>query len=233
MKISNRVNKKMVVLSLGGSLIVPDEIDTKFLKQFKKLIELEVKRGSKFIIITGGGKTCRKYNEAAKSICQPTTEDLDWMGIKSTILNAQLFRTIFREIVNLETVQNPTKKIKTNKPLLVGGGWHPGCSSDMDAVLVAKTYGVKKIVNLSNIDYAYDKDPKKFKDAKKIENISWKEFQKIVGDKWDPGLNAPFDPIASKVAAKEGLEVAILNGKKLANFKKYLDGEKFAGTTIK
>jgi uridylate kinase len=100
-------------------------------------------------------------------------------------------------------------------------------------VLLAKNFGVKKIVNLTNIDYVYDKDPRKFKDAKKIEKISWKDFRKIVGDKWDPGLNVPFDPVASKDAEKLKLEVAIINGKSLDNFERYLNNEKFIGTVIK
>jgi uridylate kinase len=91
---------------------------------------------------------------------------------------------------------------------------------------------VKKIINLSNIDYVYDKDPKKFPGAKKVEKFSWAEFRKLVGDKWNPGLNAPFDPIASKIAQESGMEVAIMNGRNLKNLKNYLEGKKFKGTTI-
>jgi uridylate kinase len=115
---------------------------------------------------------------------------------------------------------------------LVAAGYRPGNSTDYIAVLLAKHFDVKKIANLSNIDNVYDKDPRKFADAKKIKEINWGDFQKIVGDTWDPGANVPFDPIASKLAAKEGMEVVILNGKKLGNFQKYLDGEKFSGTII-
>jgi len=87
-------------------------------------------------------------------------------------------------------------------------------------------------VNLSNIDYAYTNDPKKYSDAQKIERASWKEFRKIVGDTWSPGMSAPFDPIASKLAEKESLEVVIMNGENLENFEKYLRDEKFIGTVI-
>jgi uridylate kinase len=130
-------------------------------------------------------------------------------------------------------VKDPTEKIDFKKKILLAAGWKPGCSTDYDAVLLAENFGIKKLVNLTNIDYVYDKDPRKFKDAKKIEKISWKDFIKIVGDKWDPGLNAPFDPIASKESEKIGLEVAIINGKNLNNFEKYLNDEQFIGTIIK
>ena len=89
------------------------------------------------------------------------------------------------------------------------------------------------IVSTYNIDYVYTKDPRKFPSAKKIEKISWKDFRKIVGDKWDPGMNAPFDPIASKIAEEENIEVSIMNGRDLINLGNYIDGKKFKGTVIK
>jgi uridylate kinase len=235
MKISNGVNKKTIVISLGGSLIVPDEIDWKFLKQFKKIIETEIKRGFHFIIVTGGGKTCRKYQAAAKKITKLESDDVDWIGIHSSRLNAHLIRTIFRNYAHPIINTNPYDLegfLKNKESILVAAGYRPGNSTDYISILLAKHFEVKKVANLSNIDYVYNKDPRKFKDAKKIKEISWPEFQKIVGDKWDPGLNAPFDPVASRIAAKEKMEVVILNGRKLSNFKKYLNGEKFFGTTI-
>ena len=145
-------------------------------------------------------------------------------------------RTIFKKYAHPTINKNPydlESFVQAKESILIAAGYRPGNSTDYIAVLLAKQFGAKKIANLSNIDYAYDKDPRKFKDAKKIKDISWEEFQKIVGDTWDPGANVPFDPVASKHAAKEGIEVAILNGKKLGNFQKYLAGEKFAGTVIK
>ena len=85
---------------------------------------------------------------------------------------------------------------------------------------------------MSNIDRAYDKDPKKFPDAKPYNNIKWDDFRKIVGDEWSPGMNAPFDPIASKKAQELGVKVVILNGSNFENLKNYFEGKKFVGTTI-
>ncbi|NCU42545.1 MAG: UMP kinase, partial [Candidatus Moranbacteria bacterium] len=111
-------------------------------------------------------------------------------------------------------------------------GYRPGCSTDYDAVLLAKYLDITSLVNLSNIDYVYTKDPRKYKDAEKVEKISWKDFRNIVGNIWSPGLNAPFDPVASRLAEEINLEVAIMNGKDLENFKNYLDGEIYKGTKV-
>jgi uridylate kinase len=226
-------NEKLVIVSLGGSLIVPEEIDVSWLKEFKKLIEAKMEEGFRFILIAGGGKTARKYQNAAKEIIDIENEDVDWLGIHATHLNAHLIRTIFRKYAHPEIVFDPNAKVDFKERILVAAGFKPGCSTDYDAVLLANNFSVKKLVNLSNIDYVCDKDPNKHKDAKTIKEIKWGDFRKIVGDKWDPGLNAPFDPIASKEASERGLEVAIMNGKNLENFEKYLNGKEFIGTVIR
>ena len=97
---------------------------------------------------------------------------------------------------------------------------------------LAKIYGARQIINLSNIDFVYTKDPRKFKGAKKITATSWKNFRKIVGNKWDPGKNLPFDPTAAKLAERLKLKVIIANGKNLKNLQRILQGKKFQGTTI-
>jgi len=221
------------VLSLGGSLIVPKSgIDWIFLKKFRSLIIKQIQTGQKFIIIAGGGTTCRHYQQAANKVAKLQPVDIDWLGIHASRLNAHLLRTIFFDIAHPVVVKDPTRKIKTNAKVIIGAGWKPGWSTDYDAVMLAKTYGASMVINLSNIDYVCDKDPKKFSGAKKITEITWPDFRRIVGDKWVPGLSKPFDPIASKLAAELGLKVIIMNGKKIGNLEKCLAGEKFLGTTI-
>ena len=230
------MNKKMIVISLGGSLIVPEEIDWKFLKQFKKIIEGKIKKGFRFIIVTGGGKTARKYIAAGAKMGNVDTEDKDWIGIHATRMNAHFIRTIFKKYAHPTISTNPyalESFLKAKESILVSAGYRPGNSTDYISILLAKHFGVKKVANLSNIDYVYNKDPRKYKDAKKIKEISWSEFQKIVGNKWDPGSNVPFDPVASRLAAKENIEVSIFNGKKIKNLQNYLDGKKFIGTVVK
>ncbi|HQT83003.1 MAG: UMP kinase [Parcubacteria group bacterium 20-58-5] len=221
-----------VVVSVGGSLIVPDRIDIRFLARFKELILEKVRRGLTFSIIAGGGKTARRYQEAANAITPLSAQDTDWIGIHATRLNAQLLRNIFAEYAYPEVITNKEIDVETDKPLLFAAGGKPGSSTDYGAVLLAKNQGAMRLVNLSNIDYVYDKDPKRYPDAKKVEKISWTEFRKIIPDHWDPGLSSPFDPVAAKEAESLGLEVAIMNGANLNEFSHYLDGEPFVGTVI-
>ena len=45
---------KIVVMSVGGSIVVPDEVDYKFIRDFKKVIS---KVKAKVVVVVGGGKT--------------------------------------------------------------------------------------------------------------------------------------------------------------------------------
>lgn len=220
-----------IVISLGGSIIVPSEVDVNFLKKFKQMIlkSIKVKR---FIIICGGGKTCRKYQDAAGKVTELTHEDLDWLGIHATRLNAHLIRTIFRGYAYSRIIKNPDEKIDLDKPLLIAAGYKPGSSTDFDAVLLAKNFGVKTLINLTDMDYVYDKDPDKYKNAKPIKQMKWSEYRKISGSVWNPGLSLPFDPVAAREAQKNNLKVAIMNGRNIPNLENFLNGKNFEGTVI-
>lgn len=235
MSLLTRAKKReYIVVSVGGSLIVPDAIDVSFLKNFRTFVLGQISRGVSFFIITGGGTTARKYRDAGKdSHGSLDRDDLDWLGIHATRLNAHLMRTLFREEAQEKIVKNPTRRLNARAPVIIGAGWRPGWSTDYCAVLAAKNLGATKLVNLSNIDYVYTKDPNKFPDAKKLETVDWARFRSIIPDHWDPGLSSPFDPVAAKEAESLGLEVAVMNGNRLDEFEKYLKGEPFIGTMIK
>ncbi len=227
------VKTKFKILSVGGSIIIPPTgFDIEFLKRFRELILAEVKKGQQFILVIGGGATARQYQQAVKECGTSSDVEVDWVGIKTTALNAEFVRVLFGDSAHTEVVTNPTKKVKTKRPIIVACGWKPGCSTDKDAVLLAKTYGAKEVVNLSNIDYVYDSDPRVNQNAKKLEKITWKELRKIIGDKWTPGANVPFDPMAAKEAEKLKLVVRFARGTDLVAVSSVLNENGKVGTII-
>ena len=227
-------NQETIVMSVGGSLIVPDNIDITFLKNLKEFILTETANGRRFIIIAGGGRTARRYQDAAAEVAELTSDDLDWMGIHATRLNGHLLRTIFRDVAHPVMITNPDEILDVPKTakVIIASGYRPGCSTDLRAIQIAERVGAKKVINLSNIDYVYTADPRTNPDAKKIEIISWADFRNLIPKEWDPGLSSPFDPIAAKEADKKGIEVAIINGSRPDDLKSYLRGEEFIGTKI-
>ncbi len=227
--------RETIVVSVGGSLIVPDQIDTQFLASLKELVHREVADGSRrFIIITGGGRTARRYQEAAGAVTELTGDDLDWLGIHATRLNGHLVRTIFRDIAHPVMVTNPDEvlDVPSSATLIVASGYRPGSSTDLRAIQIADRVKAHKVINLTNIDYVYTADPRTNPDAEKIETMSWPDFRKLIPEAWDPGLSSPFDPIAAREAERLGIEVAIINGAKLEELDRYLKGESFVGTLI-
>lgn len=228
------MEQETIVMSVGGSLIVPDAIDTAFLSSLKSLITFETTRGRRFIIITGGGKTARRYAEAAKQVSDLDNEDLDWLGIHATRLNGHLLRTIFKDIAYPIMLTNPDDilDVPPDARLIVASGYRPGASTDLRAVQIAERVGSHKVINLSNTDYVYTANPSIDPHAEKIEDISWEAFRKLIPPSWDPGLSSPFDPIAAKEAQEKGIEVACIDGANLEALQNYLNGKPFIGTRI-
>ncbi|MDP3970337.1 MAG: UMP kinase [bacterium] len=226
------INKKTVVLSLGGSLIVPDAIDEKFLKNFTNLI-LRLSKNYRFVIFTGGGSVARSYQQSLAKINSGAEKDAkDWVGIQASILNAELLKQSLGNNAHTKIITDPRVKLRWTKNVWVGAGWKPGRSTDYDAVRIALENGISSVINLSNIDYVYTKDPNKYKNAEKITDITWSEFRKIIGRKWDPGLNVPFDPVAAGLAQKYSIHVKIINGKNLTNVENAIKNKKIKGTSI-
>lgn len=221
------------IISIGGSIIIPASgFDILFLQEFKKLILSRVKKGDRFILVVGGGATCRAYQNAAGQVTSMSSADLDWLGIKSTMFNAEFVRFLFKGYAHAEIVTDPTVKIKTKKRIIIAAGWKPGCSTDADAVLLAKTYGAREVINASNISYVYTADPKKDPNAKPLPELTWKEMKNIIGNKWAPGGNFPFDPKAVKIASALGLTVKFVKGSDLKEFEQAVAGLAYQGTVI-
>ncbi len=224
-----------VVISIGGSLIAPNGgIDSVFLRNLNEFIREQVKKGRRFFLVAGGGMTARHYIEAGRRVIGDITDtDLDWLGVHSTRLNAHLLRTIFQDISHPRIIENYDRRlIDWREPVVIGAGWKPGWSTDYDAVVLARDYKAHTIINLSNIDWIYNKDPKKYKSAQIIKKMTWDQMEELVGDTWTPGTNAPFDPIASRLAKSLRLTIIIINGSNFTNLRHVFEGKPFKGTVI-
>lgn len=212
-----------IIISLGGSLFSrADGLATDYLRSFAEIIRGEVKLGRRFVIVTGGGAICRTYQKVAQDIGPISHYDLDWIGIAATRINAQLVRSMLSDIAHPEIIENPTKPPKTTMPVIIGSGWIPGRSSDHDAVLLAKHYGAKEIINLGSARFVYSADPAKDPRAQKFTDLTWQQYASIIPKEWTPGMSAPFDPTATQEAMKEGISVVIMDGYELDSFKNLL-----------
>lgn len=230
MKVSK---KRVIVLSLGGSLIVPDDVDIKFLKEFKKTILRNTKK-HKFIIVCGGGSTARKYISALREI--KINEKLQSLsGISATRMNAR-FMNYFFNINPEEGIPHTTnllKKYIRKQDVVFCGAleYKPDQTSDSTAAGIAKKFNAA-FINLSNVAGLYDKNPAENKNAKFISKISWLDFYKMAHkQEFKPGQHFILDQTASGIIMKHKITTYLL-GKDLKQLENVLKNKKFKGTII-
>jgi uridylate kinase len=222
------------VFSIGGSIIAPEKVNIGFIKEFYALVSSYLSiESNKVVLVCGGGGPAREYQAAYRGISGMDSHDAeDRIGIAATRLNGELLRFVFVDYCRHDLVTDPTAVDTFPGQVLVAAGWKPGFSTDYDAVLLAERFKADTLVNLSNVEKVYTEDPRKNPDAKPIDEISWLDFAKIVGETWTPGANVPFDPVATKHAARIGLRVIMASGANIENIGRILRGEKFIGTII-
>ena len=224
--------KKTIVLSLGGSLIIPDEINLDFLRKFREVIKKNTEK-YKFVIVCGGGSVARKYISALKE--EGKNNYLQSLaGISVTRLNARFMAYFFGKDPNwgmphdMKHIQNLLRR----EDIIFCGAlrYAPNQTSDATACRLAAYLG-SDFINLTNVKGLYDKNPK-LKDARFIPSATRQELAKIVSAiPQKPGMHAPVDHTAMQVILEHKLKVFILgpDTKQLDNL---LNGKKFVGTRI-
>ncbi len=228
----NHSRNSSLVISLGGSLIVPGGVNTSFIVEFVEIIKKRAHSGVRFFIVAGGGKTARLYGEAVLALGDHMTHnDADWIGIHTTRLNAEFLRIAFADLAYSMICIDPENPPLSKQPVVIGAGWRPGASTDRVAVTLAEHVGASRVINMSNIAYVYSEDPKENANAKKFESLTWSHYRSLIPKEWIPGLSSPFDPIASEQAEKIGLRVDVIDDS-LSNIENCLDDVAFEGTII-
>lgn len=242
----------MNIVKLGGSIINPTgKYDNKLIDELIRLVKTNHEG---YIFVIGGGKLCRKVQDASLPFLKMALHDddkvrhaNDWLGIAITKINAAYvlhkFKQRLGKQVHPEIILDPTRKIKSSARIYFAGGWKPGCSTDKDMMLLAETYGAQKIIKITNIEYIKQVSPAKLSrlsepekkkilaEAKNIKEMSWQQLINLVGTEWKPGLNTPFDPQAAELGYRLRKKVALLLGRK-EELPKMLTGRKFKGTTV-
>ncbi len=201
-----------VVITLGGSLLTKELTKENFEKYARVLKKIKEKC-ERVVVVCGGGKICRDYQNVAKSFNSSLTL-LDRIGIVATHLNALTLISALGELAyqnvvrSVEEIENiPKEKI------IVCGGNEPGHSTDFDAALFAEAIKADFLIKATNVDGVYSDDPKIEKNARKIERLSYEEFEKILlKNKQEPGKYSLFDLSALKIVERSRIKVIILNG---------------------
>jgi uridylate kinase len=225
--------KKVVVISLGGSLIFPDKVNFEFLDKFKKSLRRHY-RTHRFVVVCGGGTIARKYISALKKEGKPSRE-LAAVGIRTTRMNAMFMMQFFGKEANDKLPLN-MKEVKDNLPknnIVICGALRFEKKSTSDTTAAELAHYLKTdFINMTNIDGLYTENPLKNPKAKFIPFISWKDFEDTALKlKYKAGQNFVLDQNAAVMIRKHRTRTFII-GPKLSNLDKIWAGKKFVGTKI-
>lgn len=221
--------KEPIVISLGGSVMVPRGLNQSFIRQFVRTIKI-IAKARRVYIITGGGNTARSFVSDARSMGVRNIQSLHWIGVRACQLNAAILQAAFGlpwdSLTDRSNVQRATGRIVIVAPSV------PGATSDYGSVLVAKRVKAAVIFNMTNVDGVYTADPRISRHARRIDEITWSAFTKMFGRSVKPGMHVPFDPMASRLAARNRMSVVVIPDR-LTNLQRAVSGQSFQGTVIR
>lgn len=220
-----------VVISLGGSIAFKEKIDSTYLKKFAALIK---KMPGTYGIVVGGGRKAREYVEVGKKFKEDNFS-LDMLGIQVTKANARLVKATIPKSRFFDEIEKAVTYLSSGKSkIAIMGGSGAGHTTDTVSALLAEDLGAARMINLSDVDAIYDKDPKKFRNAKKMKRMSHSNLVSMAAryDKRGPRANFVMDLVAAKILARSKIETHFVNGRKLEDVRKAIKGKKHSGTVI-
>jgi len=212
-------------------MMCPDDIDDNYIDKFSRFLE-EISKHAKIYVVVGGGKTARKYVDVARKF-KAGEFFCDIIGIYATRLNACLLISSLNSDHSYPPFESIEDASNSNEKIVIMGGTHPMHTTDGVAAMLAENVKADLFVNLTNVDYVYDKDPGKYNDAKTYEKLSYDDLIKILNNsEMIASANNIMDLVAAKTIKRSSIKTLILNGKDFENLKSAINGKKFKGTVI-
>lgn len=225
--------KERLVISVGGSIMLPKDEDVSYLEELADTLE-EASKEYKLYIVTGGGWIARKYINWGRELGADEAT-LDELGISTSRLNASLLSAALGKNVYPEPAKNLSEAVTAGNhyDIVTMGGTHPGHTTDAVAAMLAEKLGAKRMINITSVDGVYTADPRKDKDAKRIPELDYDELISIVskGEK-GAGPNIVFDPLAAHIIKRADITTYIVSGDDLDNIASCIKDEDFHGTIV-
>lgn len=222
----------IVVVKLGKFLF-PLRLQIEKLREYVETFKDLVKEGKKILVVTGGGEIAREYIRVARDsgLDEATCDQL---GIEVSRINAYLLLSMFRNLAYPEVPTNlrELKRFFHHGKIVVLGGLTPGHSTTTVGALVAETVKANCYVIATDVDGIYTKDPKIYRDAKKLEVIETSEVFRMASQGKLQAGTYELDPLAIKIIERSRIPTYFIDGRDPKNLKKVLAGEKI-GTYIK
>ncbi|WP_214399611.1 UMP kinase [Methanocaldococcus lauensis] len=204
-----------IVFDLGGSVIMPKEgANAKKIKEYADVFKKIKDEGHEIAIVVGGGKTAREYISIAREL-KANNSFCDEIGIMATRMNAMILISALGDysIKKVPTSFEEAELILSLGKIPVMGGTHPGHTTDAVSASLAEFINADLLVIGTNVDGVYNKDPNKYKDAKKFDKISAKQLVDLaLSFSLEAGSSSVIDLLAAKIIERAKLKVVVVKG---------------------
>ena len=222
-----------VVVSLGGSVLVPDDDDARYLTDLAALL-VDAASRVRLFAVTGGGRPARYYIETGRAL-GISERTLDGFGIEVTRLNARLLGAALGGKANRTPASTYAEATRLAKrfPIVLMAGTRPGHTTDRVSASLARVVRADRIVNATSVDGVYSADPRSHPDAKLLERIGFEDLVRLAGERHTTaGPSVVFDPMAARVVARDRIPLRVVHGRDLPSLRSAILGGPFHGTLV-
>ena len=222
-----------IVVSLGGSVLIPDDRDTHFLTQVAELIRRSAEENP-MVVVCGGGKVSRYYIGIAKEL-GASGDQQDQLGIDVTRLNAKLLQLAIGKdcFPGIPMTVDEAERAASRSRIVVMGGTTPGHTTDAVSAMIAERLKAERIVNATSVEAAYSADPKKHSDAARYSSLTHQQLLDLVNKGiHSAGPSDVFDKLGAEVAMRSNMPIYIIDGRNLNELGAAVRGEKIKGTIV-
>jgi uridylate kinase len=220
-----------IVLRIGGSVIA-SPANPKLIDRYAKLLKRLEELGHEVIAVVGGGALAREFIMMGKEIGL-SQQQQDWLAIHVSRLYALLFiLKLGKDGVEISTSISNAARALREGGVVVMGGLEPGMTTDAVAARTALEIKAKLLVKATDQDGVYDKDPAKYKEAKRLDNVTFSGLAELFEQRsHEAGLHQILDPVAVEILRNRSIKTIIVNGFNPENVLHAIEGRN-VGTTI-
>ncbi|HDR72808.1 MAG TPA: UMP kinase [Methanoculleus sp.] len=223
---------KTIVLSLGGSVLVPS-LESNTIQRYREAL-IDISRECALYVVIGGGGEARRYIAAARKLGIDEAFS-DELGIAVTRLNAALLIGALGDAAypKIATNYEEARMFSGQGRIVVMGGVTPAQTTDAVSAVLAESVHADVMINATSVDGIYSADPKKVPDARRFEHLTRDELLRIIiGSRLDAGANTVIDIVAAKVIQRSGIPLVVIDGRDPETLKTAVLQGTFSGTVV-
>ncbi len=221
-----------VVLKVTGKVF--KEGCEELISNVASLVKERVSKGDRVAIVTGGGSLARAYVRMGSKL-ELSDAWLDLLGIEASRLNAFLLASALGDLAYLPIPRSVDEILKAwaAGKVVICGGLQPGQSTNAVAAAIAELTKADLLINATNVDGVYEKDPRKYPGQKPLKELSISELKKILeSQSYLPGHYELLDLVALRIVERAGVTLVFVNVFKPETIRRAWSLDRSVGTWV-